>query len=340
MKPNFFSRLLEVAKSTKISKIEDYTTEILCRAIQDDLIPFQNIIEKIGILSPCEEIIKITPYTQFPIGNGRIDLILQIETQNEEIDLLFEIKVNSPESGNQLDKYVDFVKRCKRRTILLSIGKDVLRKDIPVIFWQQIWDSISETKTCSVCWLELSKFLKDIFMADEFNKPISVCEVKSFSDTFVLLQKSWHILQPVSIYINNLCPHALFPTARDKILEMASSQFIHNRFILYSNFNNAKAYLMFGFAFYDQELNLAVWIETDNPRHQWIREALIDKANQLCLSDDWSRIKDLKRWEVLLVKEAIKNDMAITECSKWFTKKIDQLKDKGFFEFIYNLKKA
>jgi hypothetical protein len=263
-------------------------------------------------------------------------LLLQIEAENFDFDLYIEIKVHSSESGDQLNNYKKYIaNKRSQRAFLATLSKTHLREDIPSIRWQNIWDSIAISKTISPYWLDFQKYLEEIWMADQYNRPVEISEVNSFSGTFSLLRKSLHILQPVAEHTNKIWPQGNLPTDPGRILDMTARQFVFNRFTIYTSF--FKAGLVLGLANFENTINLAIWIERDDPIREWLRSALIERADQGGLSSDWQRIRELAKYEVVLAKKIIDSDASIEFCSNWLIGKVDELHSAGILNLIPQL---
>lgn len=340
MKPSFFKRLFTLASSPERSPLEDFTTEILAQATRHDNRPLVAALRTAGVIPDTHHVDKLIPHTQVTIHNvGRIDFVIQVNPPLSGGDIWLEIKVNAGETGDQLDRYQSYRSPIRNTgSILVTLSKAPLRKDVIPLTWQDIYDSIAATNGVSDYWTDFKTYLEEIGMADQYNKPLEPRELSSINYTYKLLHKSAHILQAVAEYINKIWPEAYLPTDLDSILKMAAAQFINNQFTIYTK--SFKATLMFGIHGKESGISLGVWIEPESQRNDWIRVSLLKQADDGGLPSDWIRMSDLSDYSALCIECKISSTTSISECAKWMMTRIDELNSAGILGLIPGLAEA
>src|SRR5438105_1086248 len=97
----------------KRNKLEDFVTDILAQCIRLDPKPFLAVLQSARVITPSSTTPKIVTYTQVGVsGAGVIDLMLYFGKgfENRNWDQIWiEVKVDSPESGNQIDNYLAYI---------------------------------------------------------------------------------------------------------------------------------------------------------------------------------------------------------------------------------------
>ncbi len=98
-------RMFAYAKADASKRLEDYTTESLALAIKTDPTPVLEVLVSHDAVEPGP-VTRVTPTTQFAIEGGRVDLVLQIDTDGRTTqEVWFENKVRAPEGPGQLALY-------------------------------------------------------------------------------------------------------------------------------------------------------------------------------------------------------------------------------------------
>src|SRR5688572_3010995 len=109
MERSTFGRLFTYIRGeSKSDPLENFTTESLAAAIREDPSPFVELLRDRNLIPSHGDPVGVLPFTQVPVqGAGILDLVVAIDIRNPdfEADFWIEVKVNSPESGQQLHNY-------------------------------------------------------------------------------------------------------------------------------------------------------------------------------------------------------------------------------------------
>jgi hypothetical protein len=329
---SFFHRLFERAKTDRRA-IEDFTTEVLAEAIRHDKAPMVRVLREAGLLNGSAEVRAIRPETQVVVERaGRVDLQLQVEQGTGACEIWIEVKINSPESGNQLDTYSRAAAAYQIR--LATLSREPLRRDDPAIqalSWQRLWDAAESSR--APYWKDLRSLLKELEMADEYNKPIEASEIAGLIPAYSLLCKAAHVLRAVCDHANQVFPQGQLPAGIRQIREKLAEQFAEKgRFTIHTN-SWQDVRVFFGLCPDADRLALSVWIETN--KNRTLKERLIRQAEQGGLGSNWVRQPGRDAWEALVSRpHPIDSGIPLDDCVTWLNAKIDELNAAGVLAII------
>lgn len=110
--PSTLYQLLRYARSSKAEAVENFTTEALAAAIRHDATPFVILLREHQLLRRPEPPLEVSVETQVHVRDaGFIDLVTEVRGDSWTEELWLEVKVDAPESGQQLTNYERWIGR-------------------------------------------------------------------------------------------------------------------------------------------------------------------------------------------------------------------------------------
>lgn len=316
-------------------KLENFVTEILASSIRADRGPFLAVLRSSGVISPSLKIHNLEAQTQVDVpGAGVIDLVVYLDTGPKnavEWDQVWvEVKVNSPESGNQLNNYTSYIAKQPKKSQphLVTLAQTSLRKDIPALLWQDLYDAVGSK--CPQYWSDLKLFLEELEMADEYGKPITSNEVKSLLPAGSLFKKVARILNPVCEHAETLFPEGKIPVGDVKIRRRAALQFGEHERITVHSTRDLWSVIIFGVA----EGDLVVYVEPYSINAAWVRARILKQAQEGRLPLNWERSNDPGDWQILSVSQPLESFKTHDAASHWLVERLDEIKAAGIFKLI------
>ena len=216
-----FARLFRYAKGDPNVALENFTTEALRTAIEDDPTPMIRALRQTVPARPpdgrCQEgataaihdllesVVGLTPHTQVAItGTGVIDLVLETTGTSLPAEIWVEVKTGAPETRSvdaddpgQLARYRDHLaRRSGPRTSLLTLS-DSPFDCTPWLSWARLWAVARSSPEVSRTWLDFLSFLKEQNVTDESLMPITAREASALGDAARLLGKASSVLAEV-----------------------------------------------------------------------------------------------------------------------------------------------
>ena len=163
--------------------IENFTTEALAIAIEHDDVLMRRALETIAWpltgRSPfdVDQVVRIDAHTQehLPesyspgIREGYLDLVLELTLESgEKVPAWVEVKVDSPENGDQLDVYADHARHRTPRPVIFTLSKSEVHTpgrhpdgfEIGWLSWRDLAEVI-EACNAGERWIDLLEFLRE-----------------------------------------------------------------------------------------------------------------------------------------------------------------------------------
>lgn len=172
-------RLYTYAKGGTDAK-EDFTTEALAICIRHDPTPFIEVLRAEGLVQGGIEPTAVVPYTQLSVpGVGRVDLVVRMNTANLE-ECWFEVKIDAPETGDQLARYMAHLSRLpsEGRPALIALARQPIRVDgPPLLTWRAVHGAARGSTTPH--WQDFADWLEELRMVDSHDGPISPDELEA-----------------------------------------------------------------------------------------------------------------------------------------------------------------
>jgi hypothetical protein len=326
----------------KRAKLEDFVTEILAAAIRDEPQPFLSALRSVHLTSEGSSNEKVRAETQVSVrGAGVIDLVLSLDTSNNDSDpwedVWVEVKVGSGESGDQFANYTSYIAKQPKysRPSLITLALSPLRKDIPALTWQDLWDRVGPES--SQYWRDLATFLKELGMADEYGRPITPDEIAALPQAVSLFNKAVHILTRVSEKACELWPEGKIPTAKVAIKRRAAQQLKeHGRITVHST-NEFWSIIIFGVAQVETTVDLVVFVVPYDIKAAWVRPSILEQAEKSGLSPKWKRSNDPSDWNILMTREPLQSFKDHDAACTWLVDRFKELQSSGLLNLIPTL---
>lgn len=335
------SRLFAYARTPDSDPRENFTTEALAAAVLAEPGPLLTALARGGVLDP-DDVITCAPFTQvFHEGAGTIDLVLQLQMSGGPREVWIEVKVDAPESGQQLRSYRAFIDGdASLRRDLIVLAKDVLPTSVPhlALRWRDLARAARDVAPDHILWTELRAYLEEIHMTDRSTFPITLREASSLDDTFGLFRKAIAVVRGVNARLGELgYPDWLRISQTGQTGWLTSK--LHDQFIRFGRVmvdgkRGYRANVFYGFVPRDGEAYATVWIESD-PRRTAERQVLRERA-KASLDDSWEQPLD-HRWQLMI--RATRAILLTTEADAvdWFVGRFEELKSAGLIDLIPTL---
>lgn len=211
-----FVRLFRYAKGDPNLPLENFTTEALRSAIEDDPWPMARALrgvrpavhepdchEAAGILRP-EDLLNgatgLVPRTQVVLRDvGTLDLVLDVVGPGRPGAVWIEVKAGAGETNGQLRRYRSYIdarrdESLDRALCTLSATPYPCTAWLP---WATLWMAVRTSPDISQMWLDFLAFVKEQGVADESLMPMTAREAAALGDAAQLLNKVAKVLEAV-----------------------------------------------------------------------------------------------------------------------------------------------
>lgn len=327
-------RLFTYAKAG-VEAREDFTTEALAIAIRHNPGPLVMALRTAGLVPQSYELASITPHTQYWIADvGRIDLVVRFALDEGAEEMWFEVKVDAPESGDQLDRYLAHLASVPQefRPRLVTLAKVAIREDptIPFVGWDAIHRAAVESGDPH--WEDLADWLEELGMTDEYLAPISADELAALPSAAQLFEKVSRVLAAVVEEATEDYPGLAWPSPSRVRNAVQGELAFRGRFMLRvpPTAGDTVARLYMG-AFSGDTAQLGIWVESD-PKHGPFRRQLVAFADAHGLGADWRRQVDT--WQALLTTCPDAETFDQDAVRDWFLARLAELREAGIIEAV------
>jgi len=334
------SRLFAYARTPASDPRENFTTEALAAATRVESRPLVVALARLGVLDP-DDVLACVPFTQvFHEGAGTIDLVLQMDTPAGAREVWIEVKVDAPESGQQLRNYRAFIDAdVSLRRDLVVLAKETLPSTVPhvALRWRDVVKAARDTVPNHVLWSELVAYLEEIRMADRSTFPITLREASSLDDAFGLFTKALAVIRSVNARLGALgYPDWLVMSQTGQTGWLTSKT--HEQFIRFGRaMVEAKklyrANVFYGFQSREGEVYGTIWVEAD-PKRTRERQAIRERAHGRL--DSWEQPLD-HRWQLVIKAERAIEFPTEVAAADWFVARFEELRASGMLELIPTL---
>jgi hypothetical protein len=330
-------RLYTYAKGGADAK-EDFTTEALAICLRHDPGPFLDALRAEGLLADDMSPTAVEPYTQLSVpGVGRVDLVVRLGGATLE-ECWFEVKVDAPETGDQLTRYGAHLSAlpAEGRPLLIVLARDAIRADgPPLLAWRTVYAAARSSETPH--WQDLADWLEELRMVDIHDGPISPEELDAFPQAVNLYEKLCHVLADATTRLAPRYPDFAWP-ARGAIRGAVEGELsFRGRFMLKVPLRvGGNTLLYFGIEGRGSPTP-EVWVES-NPKYGPQRRAIIDAADRGGLDPAW--VRQLVTWQALRVAHPSHGPIEQGALATWFVERVDELATAGVLELLPRLGKG
>ncbi len=330
-------RLYTYAKGGADAK-EDFTTEALAICLRHDPAPFIDALRTEGLLPEAVNPTTVVPYTQLSVpGVGRVDLVVRLGGAALE-ECWFEVKVDAPESGDQLARYAAHVSAlpAEGRPQLIVLAREPIRGDGPPLLpWGTVHAAARSSATPH--WQDLADWLEELRMVDTHDGPISPDELEALPQAVSLYEKLCHVLADACSRLAPRYPEFAWPRG-GAIRSMVEGELSHRgRFMLKVPLRvGGETLLYFGIEGRGAPTPEA-WVES-NPKYGPQRRAIIDAADRGRLDSAW--VRQLATWQALRVAHPAGSPIDQGALATWYVERVEELATAGVLELLPRLGKG
>lgn len=324
MLPSSLSRLFIYAKGSQNVARENFTTEALAAAVRHDPAPLLALLLEAGVVSAAAKLIKVLTQKTVPVGI--IDLVLLFDAS----EVWIEVKVDAPESGNQLSNYLKHV-RTTPTIKLVTLAKDRLHPEVEPLTWQRLRRAIDATGTTSPYWRDFRTYLEEIRMADAFDEPISSAERAALGPAHALLRKVARMLVPVAEAAASMAPHLGWRVTEPDVLKEVTSKLRAHGVMSISSRARLRAGISFGTYPEDGDTGVGVWVWS-HPSATAERRQLLDAADTGNLPLPWERSP--VEWEALGVYRPLIEFDDHKAAASWLVERLGELESAGLMKLL------
>jgi hypothetical protein len=317
-------RLLLYAKSSEQEATENFTTEALAGAIRQSAEPMAQALAKAGAISGSSVRFS-TVMTQVGLsGTGIVDLILGGDDGSGPIECLIEVKVGSGESGDQLQRYRNYIdaQNDLTRRVLVVLSREPIATNVDhrPLSWRDIWTAVTpQTTTRGSIWRDLKTFLEEIGMADDTGMAISAGEAASLGSAAGLCRKTTAILDDVLNHWRPTYP-GIWPASVRQIL---AREFANDgRLVVIAGASTSPMWLYLGAIDEGNEAWATVWVEVRDRRAPVV-DRLREAIGRGDVPNGWRG--QIDRPEILITQERLVTLPDRLTAVAWFNARIQEL---------------
>lgn len=178
------SRMISYAVGQEPVARENFSTELLALAIDEDATPITELLSSRGVRLSR----PVSAKTQTPIpGVGIVDLIL---TDSIGSEVWIEVKVWAPESGDQLARYQAGLAGSGSKTLVMLSAGQKPSLNIPWFTWHELAGLIErQGETTTYLWQEVATFIREQEYGGVKVMPIDQKELDALEAARSVLQK-------------------------------------------------------------------------------------------------------------------------------------------------------
>lgn len=325
MQPSTLSRLFVYAKGAQNVARENFTTEALAGAVRHDPAPLVALFRDACVVSAAARFVKVL--TQMNVPNvGQIDMVVVFDGS----EVWVEVKVDAPESGNQLSTYLKHVATTPT-TKLVTLAKASLHPDVVPLTWQQLRRAIVASGSTSPYWSDFRTYLEEIRVADAFDEPISSAERAALGPAHALLRKVARMLVPVAEAAASMVPHLGWRVTEPELLKEVTSKLRAHGVMSVSTRAKLRAGISFGAYPDDGDTGVGVWVWS-YPSATAVRRQLLDAADAGKLPIQWERSP--VEWEALGVYRRLSDFADHEAAATWLVERLGDLERAGLMRLI------
>lgn len=329
---------LFVYSKTGVDAKEDFTTEALAIAIRHDPRPFVEAMRAGGLLPDGYLADDVTPFTQSVLpAVGRIDLVIQLARAGVVLEHWVEVKVDAPESGNQLDRYRAHLATIPAdlRPTLVTLSRRPIRKDGALAWlpWQVVYRAA--VATGGPHWSDFAEWLEEIGMASTHETPLTTSEMEALGAAERLYRKLTFVLADVALEARTAYPLLSWPGDPKAVGVALRGQFEDKgRFTLPIGVTPGRMGLFLGAWIDEGATQVGMWVET-NPKYGPQRRRLLQAADEGGLSTEWER--RYEDWRALTTVVDLGNATSQSEVVAWYVARLRELSDSGVLALLHSL---
>jgi hypothetical protein len=330
-------RLYTYAKGGTDAK-EDFTTEALAICLRHDADPFIDALRAEGLLEETETPATVEPFTQLSVpGVGRVDLVVRLGGATLE-ECWFEVKVDAPETGDQLARYAAHVSAlpAEGRPQLIVLAREPIRVEgPPLLSWKTVHAAARSSATPH--WQDLADWLEEIRMVDTHAGPISPDELEALPQAISLYEKLCLVLADACTRLAPRYPDFAWPRS-GAIRSAVEGELSHRgRFMLKVPLQVGGSTLLYFGIEGRGSPTPELWVES-NPKYGPQRRAIIDTADRGGLDSAW--VRQLVTWQALRVAHPAGSPIDQRALATWYVERVDELATAGVLVLLPRLGKG
>jgi hypothetical protein len=224
--PSRLGRLYMYSKDEVFTAQENFATEALRMAIEDDPRPLVEALRRLAGRAKAEQLslrrgVDCQATTQVALpGGGWLDLVLRLLDERRGVsEVWVEVKIDADETGDQLTHYQDCAAASAYPVWLVTLGHAPLRPTVPNLSWNDLYQCAKHGPPEDRPWLEhrswkdLRAFLKEQNVADDSLGPISDREAASLEPAYELIQK----VSALVVAVHKRLPTVFSPSVAAKL---------------------------------------------------------------------------------------------------------------------------
>jgi len=339
-------RLYLYSKDTPFIAQENFTTEALALAIEQDPTPVLSALHKVAadrreLLPPCpfdlRDVNRLLPRTQQYIpGKGFLDLVLEAIGQDGSSmgEVWVEVKIGADETGDQLSAYAEAAS-LQRNTWLVTLARTIVRDSVPNLQWLELYRAARETRPRHPAWVDLLQFLEEQAVASDALSPVSDSEAGALEPAFGLFQKASATLAAVHRLLQTIFSEPTLAKlqwkAEGDLLNSAAATFRQR-----GEFVATGGPIAYGLR---SEDGIAFWVIAIRPPRATSTQAdAIRQAADVALLDQWQRPP--AGGNILLAQVRATSLPSHEQAVAWFAARLIEVKEAGIVSLAIGLESA
>ena len=208
-------RLFTYSKDALITAQENFTTEALRMAIEDDQEPMVEALYSLDPMWAGKLRLRhshLRPSSQVPLPRGWLDLAIEVRGDEGSLraEVWVEVKIGAKESKDQLAYYWQQALLRPRPIWLLSLGPEPLRSDVQNLTWNDLYLRARHGRRDHRSWRQhrkwedLGKFLEEQKVANDALSPLSDAEAGSLEPAYQLIAKVIEVVKGVNAKVPSI----------------------------------------------------------------------------------------------------------------------------------------
>jgi hypothetical protein len=309
---SIFSALFNYAKAEQSFARENFTTEALAGAIRFDHAPFLRWLVEQDLADTTSTFVSVE--TQCHEVEGILDLVVSLGPPGCDARVMFEIKVDAGESGDQLTRYDKRAARFRDERIAcrgaVVLGRHALDDEHKLVTWHALRRFlVGQHPVIGGLWPHFAQYLTEISVADDWDMAITNTEPSALDPAYRLARKMVRVVHSSleelrsaagnSAALANSCPIVAGPGKSSVLGQMEDRLMRFGHIAVYPHRGGQRVWpsVLLG-AWSEsgaaqqadsQETRVGVWIETKPTQRDLRHQVLNHPALAALERDNWRR---------------------------------------------------
>ena len=232
-----FGRLYLYSKDDLIRAQENFTTEALRMTIEDDRKPMLTALSaldkrKAEAMQLHERAWRPRSQVELP-PRGWLDLVIELLDDERALtgEIWVEVKIDAPQSGQQLSYYADEACRRGHPVWIVTLAKEPVDDGVPNLSWSVLYQKARRGSPDRrswrqhPCWNDFCVFLEEQGVTNDALGPVSDAEAASLEPSYQLMNKVAEVVKTMHSRAPSLVPGLPSWTSTGVLLNFVGTNF-------------------------------------------------------------------------------------------------------------------